>query len=211
MTMHRIPSILSAAVLLAGFTASTAHAQIGTFSSATVTISMGTGDVLGFGAGSFVGIVNSGATLTLSGTGGAATDIFGTITEPLTGVDATIIAGADTTTITGATGTLTIGPTDQVSFSDTTLGITSTTYPGLKVTELSFLFTASPPPAVIGGTTLSPGIVVGGIMGVTSSGSDGAVAVTFAPVPEPGTVSMLVGLAVTGTGLGLRRLRRRAA
>jgi hypothetical protein len=211
--MHRIPAVISAAVLLAGFAASTAHAQ-GVFSPATYAVSAATGDVTGGGAGTFVGpsVPSSAATLTLSATGGSVNDIGGTITEALTGVDATIIAGSNTTTITGATGVLTVASGDLVYFSDTTLGTAATTYPGLTVSDLEFNFTASTDPTVTGGTTIAPGIVVGGSFGADfGDAPDGVVTVNYSSaVPEPGMVSMLVGLVVTGTGLGLRRLRRRA-
>jgi hypothetical protein len=208
MNLHRIASVTSAVVLFSGLAAATAHAQTGVFSDATFTVDAA-GDVTGTGLGTFlINGTSTVASFTAIATGGSITEVPGVIDDPLTNVSFNISAAPNTILTAGGTGDLIVTSGDLVSFTSSTLGGPPlVTYPGLTLSSIGFTFTATPTPTVSGGTSPTPGVILGGTLN-GFGGTDGVVTASF--VPEPGTVAMLVGMAVAGTGLGLRRRRRTA-
>lgn len=206
MNMLRFATVTTAAALLVGLSLGMAQAQTGIYSPATFTVGT-SGSVTASGFGSPTYIVNgipASATLSLSGTSTGISEAAGIIDDSLTGVDVTITAGANVTTITGATGNLIVNG-DLVSFNDATIGASSSPYG--SVTSLSFNFTSSTTPAITGTTVVAgpPPVIINGTFTSSFTGNNGVVSASY--VPEPGVVSLLAGLAVVGTSLGLRRRR----
>jgi hypothetical protein len=187
MNLRNCVSLACGALLLAGLGLQQAHAQVVTFTDIDYSLT-GT---------AFAGTNGSD---TVTATAGTAVEALGIITDPLTNVSFVGPVGSYTIDLTGGTGNL-----DIIS------GVASFTLdPGYTVTggPVSGLdFTFIPSSATVTGSTS----IVGGVSVTTGSldpftGSQSVTNVTL--VPEPGTVSLLAGLAVVGSGLGLRRRRK---
>lgn len=221
MNLRKVTTIVSSALLVAGLGLQQAGAQ--TYLSSVVSYGL-TGT--GFSASDAVG-GDPLQGISLSGTAGSATGALGLITDPLSGI--TLSGGPLAGTVTNGSGVLTISA--GVASFTLTSGIYTPTVPGNTITDFGFTFDPSTIGFVGGGTTT----VVGGVSVTTGDLVDftGSASVTdlelfnptppgggpptgtppppgFPPsfVPEPGMVSLLGGLAVVGSGLGLRRRRR---
>jgi len=188
MTLRNSVSVVSGALLLAGLGLQQANAQVITFTDIDYALA-GT---------AFTGTNGSD---TVAATAGTAVEALGQITDPLTNFSFTGPVGPYTITLTGGSGDLNIiGGVASFSLDP---GYTVT---GGPLTGLDLTFTPSPSPTVTGTTTVVGGVSV--TTGVLSSFTGSASVTNVTLTPEPGTLSLLAGLAVVGSGLGLRRRRR---
>jgi hypothetical protein len=221
MNLRTLVSVGSAVALLGGFTAGQAHAQFADFSGGSFTVAAG--DVAAtatpvsfeFDSGPFTGQMVA-ATLTLVATkSGAALQSGPLISESLASFTETITADA---LFHGSTNLLTVsetGPSADLALTAIDASpLSFVTLAGSLGTATSGFFTFTGPISFTTAftTTATPTVTGGNLnsfSSVAASGSGGFTA--SSAVPEPGTLSMLVGIAVTGTGFGLRRMRRRAS
>jgi hypothetical protein len=218
MNLRNSISLACGALLLAGLSLQQANAQAftDTLPNASFFVNGSTGELIGSAVDSNGNAVFIGAAPT-----GPAVEALGVIDEPLDLAFAysNLVIGAyfevtgtgDLNTIAGVTSfTLDPGYTE----------IDTTPLIALFGGDFDFTFVGTPTPTVIGTTTIVGGVSVttgtygsdfgtgGFLSGELPDGTgNGVVHVSVLPVPEPGTVSLLAGLAVVGSGLGLRRRR----
>jgi hypothetical protein len=160
------------------------------------------------------------AVLTLSATdSGGLSSSGGVVVEDLKNLTASFTAD---TPISGHTNLLTFSETgpfmglDSVTFTPKPWNVAISDTGGFQFTSdfftfggndaYSIMFVTNTKPTVSGTSLTSP------ISGVAGNGGFYADIVTpkGIAVPEPGPVSLLMGIAVTGSGFAVRRMRRRA-
>jgi hypothetical protein len=226
MNLRALISTACGALLLAGVSLQQASAQvIDTFTNGSFFVDASSGDLEG---GAFDA---SGNLFSVFGTPtGPAVSVLGVITEPLQVAFVVATPGLSQGFIEGGTGDLNTinGVTSFTLDPGAVLLSPSPVPPFLYGGEMDFTFQGTPTPTVVGTTQVVGGVPIttgvysndfstGGVAAVVApfilpdgTGNGVAHVALQLPVPEPGTVSLLAGLAVAGSGLALRR-RRRAA
>jgi hypothetical protein len=199
MKLRTLASVASGALLLVGIGMEQAGAQ-------TYTLT----DIVYSQAGpAFTGTNGSDA---VAATAGTASSVGGVISDPLTNFSFTgPLPGGPTISLTGGSGTLSI----IGSIASMTLNLSGATVTGLPVgttlTDLDLQFTPSSTPGFVGGgttTTVGPVTITSGTLTPFGDSASVTHVVLSSAVPEPGMVSLLAGLAVVGSGFGLRRRRK---
>jgi hypothetical protein len=218
MNLRNSVSLACGALLLAGLTLQQANAQVitDTLPNASFFQDANSGILSGSAVES-----NLNAVFLQAGPTGPAVESLGVITLPMQidfvygnlslGEYFEVFGTGDENTIAGVT-SLTLDPgygeidtTPLISFGG----------------DFDFTFVGTPSPTVIGTTTIVGGVpVTVGVYGsnfgtggffdgdLPDGTGNGVIHVSVLSVPEPGTVSLLAGLAVVGSGLGLRRRRK---
>jgi hypothetical protein len=186
MNLRNSVSLACGALLLSGLSLQQANAQVVTFT-----------DIAYSQAGAtFTG---TNGPDTVSATAGTAVEALGVITDPLTNFSFVGPVGGYTIDLTGGTGDLNI-VAGVASFTlDPGYTVTGGPVSALDLTFIPSSTTVTGTTTVVGGVSITTGTL-------TYTGSQSVTNVTL--VPEPGTVSLLAGLAVVGSGLGLRRRRK---
>jgi len=204
------------AVLAMGYGAGKANAQFATFSGADLVYTGGTLTGSGttsftFGEGALAGDTVS-ATFALSTTAsGTPTVLTGpplVIEQSLGALSASFTA---TTPVDGQTDLVTIAASSGILEYDSVTSTATVDFGSLTLTSGLYGFTG-PNDFTFNFVPVSAPTVSASVLqdfSGTSGSGVGTITSAVTGVPEPGMISMLVGLAVTGSGLALRR--RRAA
>lgn len=224
MNLRNLTNVACGAVLLAGVGVQQVNAQVitdtFTHGSFLAEDSNGDGDVFGGAFDSKGNLFAFEAAPT-----GPVVSAAGVIDEPLSVQFFYLTPGLHEGFVEAGTGHLkTIGDVSTFTLDPGAVLLNaSSNTPFLFGGDLDFTFTGTPTASVVGTTSIVNGIpvITGSYASNFGTGSflprilpipdgTGNGVVHLALVPEPGTVSLLAGLAVTGSGFVLRR-RRRAA